>query len=181
MLYKFNLATASILVLMGVLVLLPLSALRWNNLVLGVISAAPILTVFYLVTGGTIVYTLWRDHRFGHNHPDHRLSRVYGVIFAILAIVGFLSGRYWLGMFANSYPTAVLYTVFAGFFLYWGFFGDHEPKTPFGTPTDSLTSTGDSSPQQGENPTPVPATESPAPPQQPAIDQTTPIDAHPQV
>jgi hypothetical protein len=164
MLFKVNFAIAIFIVIIGVLTLLPSGWLRWDGLVLGIIAAAPILTLLYIVAGGSIAATLWHDRRFGHSHPDHRLSRIFGVLFAVLAIVGFVSGEYWLGLFHNSYLTALLYALFASYFLFWGFFRDHEKQGTVGNPADRLKTTTTIQPQSNQTVTPSAA---PTPPAQP--------------
>lgn len=98
--------------------------------VLGFIPAASpngnLFGIFHVNTGHNIIplivgiIALWVG--FTSEHASHIFFRVFGIIFGILTILGFIYGdRDILGYIANNTANNILHLIFAAIFLYLGF------------------------------------------------------------
>jgi hypothetical protein len=88
----------------------------------GLLAIAPLINYLYLGFGLALLGSLALGYRQGRIWPHQRLSQALGLTYTILAIGGFLSRDYWLATFANSYASAVVYSVIGVYFLYLGYF-----------------------------------------------------------
>ncbi len=127
---RFHLLLAAFFVLFGLLSLLPLSFLYSRNLFLGLFGMAPIVSLIFVGFGITLAGSLYLAAQVGLSWPHQRLSQAIAIMYAILAIIGFISGDFWLSLFPNTLASNVLYAIIAYYFLYAGFFHQAATQQP---------------------------------------------------
>ena len=112
MMQKITWAVGIVLVLVGILGFAPV--VTNNGLLLGIFQVDMMHNLVHLLTGILAIAAAWMGSymRF--------YFKVFGVVYAIVAILGFAFGDNVLGMMMNM-PDHVLHVVIAAVFLWLGF------------------------------------------------------------
>lgn len=102
-----------VLVLVGVLGFVP--GITTDGMLLGIFMVDSLHNIIHLATGLAALAAAWGMY-------SHRLFyQVFGVVYAVVAVVGFVQGDTVLGLIMTNMADHVLHLVLAAVFLYFGF------------------------------------------------------------
>lgn len=105
-----------VLLLVGILGFIP--GITNNGMLLGIFNVNALHNVVHLVTGAIALYV-----GMGDGKGSKMYFQVFGVIYALVAILGFIAGdSAILGIISNNMADAWLHVVIAVLALYLGFF-----------------------------------------------------------
>ena len=112
-----------VFLIIGVLGFIPAAAP--NGMLLGIFHVNDLHNVVHLLTGAIALIAGWTG-----THASRLYFQVFGIVYAIVAILGFFQGRSAvLGVLANNIADAWLHTVIALVALYFGFVWSEERRT----------------------------------------------------
>lgn len=115
MLKNIAITFGAILLIVGVLGFIP--ALAPNGLLFGIFEVGPLHNIVHLLTGAAAVAV-----GFASEYASQTYFKVFGVVYALVAILGFFFGdQDLLGIMAHNWPDVWLHVAIAVVALYLGF------------------------------------------------------------
>lgn len=103
-----------VLLLVGVLGFVP--GITTNGYLLGIFQVDALHNIIHLLTGAVAVLAA-----MGMGVSTGIFFKVFGVVYAIVAVVGFVQGDTVLGLISTNMADHVLHLILAAVFLYAGF------------------------------------------------------------
>ena len=103
----------AILTLVGILGFVP--GITTDGMLLGIFMVGGLHNLIHLVTGLAALAAAWGMYSTG------LFFKVFGVVYAIVAVVGFIQGDTVLGLITTNMADHVLHLVLAAIFLWVGF------------------------------------------------------------
>lgn len=109
----------AILVLVGILGFVP--GVTTDGMLLGIFMVDGIHNVIHLVTGLAALAAAWGMY------SSRLFYQIFGVVYAVVAVVGFVQGDTVLGLIMTNMADHVLHLALAVIFLYVGFVAKDSP------------------------------------------------------
>lgn len=105
---------AAIFLVIGVLGFVP--GITSDGMLLGIFMVGMMHNLVHIVSGALLAYAAWKGASL-----SRLMFKVLGVVYAVVAVLGFFSGDTVLGLIAVNMADNVLHIVLAAVFLYAGF------------------------------------------------------------